>query len=117
MPKFQLVTRGDGRLGVVKRTLHGAGFLGSPGAGRNPFPQTNPFETEAGSTGTGARFQSRLLPGSETAADPIPFVGFSGAWTVPFGRTVAKAVGIELIPGLLPGRDVSPTNCRSMISV
>src|SRR5579864_5281793 len=114
MPKFQLVTRGDGRLGVVKRTLHGAGFLGSPGPGRNPFPQTNPFETEAGRTGTGARFQSRFDPGIETAADPIPFLGFSGAWTVPFGRTVAKAVGIELMPGLLPGRVVSRANCAAI---
>ena len=69
-------------LGLVNRTLHGAGSVGgAPGTGFTgfrPFPQTNPLVEEAGNTGP-ARVQFRLLPAIVTAVDPIPFVGFSGA--------------------------------------
>src|SRR5580700_11847858 len=98
MPRFQLVMRGDGRLGLVKRTLHGPGFVaGAPATGftgGSPFPQANAVAEAAGNMGppVPAKFQLRFAPGNPTAVDPIPFVGFSGAWAAPFGRYVGKAV-------------------------
>src|SRR5579864_4638825 len=120
MPRFQLVMRGEGRLGVVYRTLHGLGFLaGAPGTGftgASPFPQANAVPEAAGNMGppVPAKLQLRFAPGNPTAVDPIPFVGFGGAWTAPFGRYVGKAVGIEVMPGLLPGRVVSRANCAAI---